>query len=137
VKVITKHKKLAFFLLLLTSVSFITLFYFWNPENNILFPKCLFYSATNLYCPGCGSQRAIHQILHGHIFTGLKYNYLIGFLTLVLGYMLYVFIIKEYFKKPIKNVFHKPIATKLILLVVILFWILRNIPIYPFNILAP
>jgi hypothetical protein len=90
-----------------------------------------------LYCPGCGSQRAIHQVLHGHILTGLKYNYLIGFLALVLSYMLYVFIAQEYFKKPIKNVLHKPLVTKLILLVVILFWVFRNIPFYPFNILAP
>ncbi|WP_417855502.1 DUF2752 domain-containing protein [Xanthomarina gelatinilytica] len=136
-KRITKHKNLVFLLLILASTSVFGLFYFWNPANNSLFPKCFFYSLTHLYCPGCGSQRAIHQILHGNILTGLNYNYLIGFLTLVLSYMLYVYIAQEYLKKPIKNLLYKPLATKVILVVVVLFWILRNIPFYPFNILAP
>lgn len=51
--------------------------------------------------------------------------------------MLYVYIAQEYLKKPIKNLLYKPLATKVILVVVVLFWILRNIPLYPFNILAP
>ncbi|MCX7550423.1 DUF2752 domain-containing protein [Xanthomarina sp. F2636L] len=136
-KLVSKHKKLLFFLALLAGIGVITLFYFWNPANNIIFPKCLFYSATNLYCPGCGSQRAIHQILHGQIMAGLKYNYLIGFLVLVLGYQLYVYISQEQFNKNTKNILHKPMATKFILILVIFFWILRNIPFYPFNTLAP
>lgn len=136
-KEITKYKTLLLFLILLASVSIVSLFYFWNPANNIIFPKCLFYSVTNLYCPGCGSQRAIHQILHGHILIGLKYNYLIGFLVLVLCYQLYVFILQNYFHKNLKNLLHKPLATKLILVVVMLFWVLRNINFYPFSLLAP
>ncbi|MCX7547664.1 DUF2752 domain-containing protein [Xanthomarina sp. F1114] len=136
-KAIIKYKKPLFLLALLAGSGIITFFYFWNPANNVLFPKCLFYSATNLYCPGCGSQRAIHQILHGHITTGLKFNYLIGFLTLVLSYQLYVFIVQAYFNKSVKNLLHKPLTTKLILIVVLLFWILRNIPFYPFSLLAP
>jgi len=137
VKQITKYKNLLVFLIVLLTTSFIALFYFWNPANNIIFPKCLFYSATNLYCPGCGSQRAIHQLLHGNLLTGLKFNYLIGFLVVVLAYQCYVFVAIRYFHRTIKNLLHKPIATKLILVVVILFWVFRNIPSYPFHLLAP
>lgn len=31
------------------------------------FPACPFRSITGLLCPGCGSQRAVHELLHGNI----------------------------------------------------------------------
>ncbi len=31
---------------------------------------------TGLLCPGCGSQRAIHQLLHGHLAASFQYNQL-------------------------------------------------------------
>ncbi|RZK22967.1 MAG: DUF2752 domain-containing protein [Hymenobacter sp.] len=31
------------------------------------FPRCPFYLLTGLFCPGCGSQRATHALLHGHV----------------------------------------------------------------------
>lgn len=35
-----------------------------DPEDNALFPACPFHWATGLLCPGCGSQRALHHLLH-------------------------------------------------------------------------
>ena len=29
--------------------------------------KCLFHSYTGLYCPGCGSGRAVHALFEGRI----------------------------------------------------------------------
>ena len=31
------------------------------------FPRCPFHLLTGLYCPGCGSQRALHALLHGRV----------------------------------------------------------------------
>ncbi len=31
------------------------------------FPRCPFHWLTGLYCPGCGSQRAFHALLHGRV----------------------------------------------------------------------
>ncbi|WP_158011053.1 DUF2752 domain-containing protein [Hymenobacter lapidarius] len=31
------------------------------------FPRCPFLLLTGLYCPGCGSQRAFHALLHGEL----------------------------------------------------------------------
>ncbi|MFD1467703.1 DUF2752 domain-containing protein [Hymenobacter caeli] len=31
------------------------------------FPRCPWQWLTGLYCPGCGSQRAFHALLHGHV----------------------------------------------------------------------
>jgi hypothetical protein len=38
-------------------------------------PKCPFKLITGLSCPGCGIQRAIHAILHGHVVEAIQYNY--------------------------------------------------------------
>lgn len=37
-------------------------------------PRCWFNALTGLQCPGCGSQRAIHALLHGHIAQAWHFN---------------------------------------------------------------
>src|ERR1051325_4831726 len=39
----------------------------FDPASSGLFPPCPVYYFTGLYCPGCGSLRAVHQLLHGHL----------------------------------------------------------------------
>jgi hypothetical protein len=41
------------------------------------FPKCPFRSLTGWLCPGCGSQRAMHQLLHGQVVESLRLNLLL------------------------------------------------------------
>lgn len=38
------------------------------------FPRCPFLSVTGLKCPGCGSQRAIHALLHGDLALAMTFN---------------------------------------------------------------
>lgn len=35
---------------------------------------CPFHAITGLRCPGCGSQRALHALLHGDLSTTFKMN---------------------------------------------------------------
>ncbi len=39
-----------------------------------LFPRCLFFMLTGLECPGCGSQRAVHSLLHGDLQAAFGFN---------------------------------------------------------------
>jgi Protein of unknown function (DUF2752) len=123
-------------ILVIVILGMLSLYFFWNPEVDI-FPKCPFYSLTGIYCPGCGSQRATHQILHGYFIEGLRHNYLIGLLGIILVYELFVFVANKFFMKSIYNLLHNSKITIGILIIIILFWILRNINIFPFNELAP
>lgn len=48
---------------------------FWfDPSQGGFYPVCFFHRTTGLLCPGCGGLRALHQLLHGHLFTAFRYN---------------------------------------------------------------
>ena len=40
-------------------------YYFIDPAQSHLMPRCLFKVVTGWDCPGCGSQRMLHALLHG------------------------------------------------------------------------
>lgn len=43
------------------------LYYVYDPGESLFAPKCAFHELTGWDCPGCGSQRMLHALLHGHI----------------------------------------------------------------------
>ena len=135
--VISKLKLSIIIIGVLTFLGMLALYIFWNPTETNIFPKCPVYGVTGIYCPGCGSQRATHQILKGNIIEGIRHNYLIGLLGLVLSYLAFMFIMNNVLQKGIDNLLHKSKVTMGILVIVILFWILRNINLFPFTELAP
>ena len=115
----------------------LALYFFWNPSEVDVFPSCSFYSITGIYCPGCGSQRAAHKLLNGNVIEGIRHNYLIALLALVLLYQAFIFVVNTILDKQIINLLHKPKVTFGILILIILFWVLRNINLFPFTELAP
>ncbi|SNR31854.1 DUF2752 domain-containing protein [Lutibacter flavus] len=122
-------------LLLLIVVAF--LYFNINPSEVNFLPKCPLYLTTGIYCPGCGSQRATHHLLNFNFVGVLQQNilYIIG--LLILGYHLIIISLNSIFKKNIYNYLYHPKTPIFLLIIIVIFWILRNIPYYPFNILAP
>src|SRR5919106_4458948 len=57
----------------LLAVGAVYLFIF-EPGRSGFFPICPFRFLTSFQCPGCGTTRALHQILHGHIVTAFTLN---------------------------------------------------------------
>lgn len=43
------------------------LYYIFDPGKSVFAPKCVFHELTGLDCPGCGSQRMLHALLHGDL----------------------------------------------------------------------
>ena len=133
-----KKIKISFIIFIVIGLTAIlSLFFLYNPLQYNFFPKCPIYSFTGTYCPGCGSQRAIHQLLNGNIVEGFKHNFLILLLLIVIVYDTIIRYSSIFFRKTFKNLLHKPVTTISILIIVIIYWILRNINHYPFTILAP
>jgi len=56
-----------------------------DPSRNAVYPQCLLYNATGLYCAGCGATRALYALLHGRLLVALHDNVLfVAALPLVL-----------------------------------------------------
>src|SRR6266550_1487519 len=69
-------------------VACVAVLYFFNPAEHGFYPSCLFYKTTGLLCPGCGTLRAVHQLLHGHIAAAFRLNALFVLSIPVLGWWL-------------------------------------------------
>ena len=101
----------------------------YNPIENIYFPKCIFKEMTGFRCPGCGSQRSIHYLLNFDINSAISENIL---LVLSIPYLLVGFFF-ELTKKTSDNIlkWRKILfgtkAIHIILIIIVSFWILRNI----------
>jgi hypothetical protein len=59
-----------------------------DPSRNAVYPQCLLYNATGLYCAGCGATRALHALLHGRVLLALHDNVLFVAALPVLLYVL-------------------------------------------------
>lgn len=60
--------------ILILIVAVLALFYMVNPTTSLFIPKCPFKLITGWQCAGCGFQRALHAVLHGHIAEAISYN---------------------------------------------------------------
>lgn len=108
-----------------------------NPTSAGFFPKCLMYAITGLYCPGCGSARASHELLHGHVGQAADYNILFVIAMPVVGYYFLSNVLVLAGGKPLPEPKITAAVAWILVVAVFLFMALRNIPAYPFNILAP
>ncbi|MEP6647907.1 MAG: DUF2752 domain-containing protein [Saprospiraceae bacterium] len=106
---------------------FIIILYGIVDPDKFVFPKCPFRVLTGLLCPGCGSQRAMHQVLHGHFLSSMKLN------PLFLPGIVYAFvgaIISNFFPgtwPEVRHSFYGLKAAYLALIIVLVFWVGRNI----------
>ena len=109
----------------------------WNPAGNALFPKCAFFSTTGMHCPGCGTQRALHHLLHVRIVEAFHHNALALFCLpiLVMGFRRWTLTVWSSRAASVRT--PRPRRIWAFLVLVIAFWCLRNIPVYPLTLLAP
>ena len=119
----------AIYLLLIAGSVYLFLF---EPGRTGFFPVCMFRLVTGLTCPGCGTTRALHQILHGHFLEAFMLNPL---LLLAIPFLLFAFV--RYSLMVLrggparKNALPAQYIYALFFIVVG-FWIFRNTPFYPF-----
>jgi hypothetical protein len=112
--------------LLLVAVAF--MFYLFDPEEMAVFPRCPFLLATGYECPGCGFQRAIHDMLHLDLKSAFSQNALILFLSpyLLFGFYLAFFNGKHRFPKWEKLLFGKWVAI-FVVSGIMIYWVVRNL----------
>lgn len=108
-----------------------------QPEKCAWLPPCPFHWLTGLHCPGCGTTRALHKLVHGDIAAGFRLNSLTMLLLPVLLYTLVSDVYCEVTGRQVRSILVSARASVVIAVLIIAFGILRNIPVYPLNLLAP
>jgi hypothetical protein len=109
----------------------------FDPATSGLFPPCPLRYLTGWYCPGCGSLRAVHQLLHGNLRAAWALNPLTVVLLPFLAYGLASFALFELRGQGLPQPFLRAGWIRTLCAVIILFGVARNLPLHPFDLLAP
>jgi len=129
--------RLAFWMVTALGVGGAVLLYFVDPTAARWFPVCPFHQLTGLHCPGCGTSRALHALVHGDILTALDNNILSTLFVPVLGWVWVSHGLQSMGRRPLPAIPWRPAALWTLLVVIVAFWIARNLPIFPLTVLAP
>ena len=116
-------RKTAIAAALLAAVA--AIYYFVDPASTVWMPRCPFRLLTGLDCPACGSQRALHAVLHGAWAEALGYN---PFLVISLPYLVLVAYTtaRPPGEKSILKYVQHPHTVRLYLVLIVVWWIVRN-----------
>jgi hypothetical protein len=118
--------KIRFILIIGVTILLMLIYGLFDPTQTI-FPKCIFKMLTGLHCPGCGSQRAVHQLLQGNFSQAFFFNPLLmpALLYALLGMVLPILFPLRW--QELKRMFFGVKATYISLTIIILFFIGRNL----------
>jgi hypothetical protein len=112
----------------------------FKPSEESFYPKCVLHQFTGIHCTGCGFTRSLHSLANGDVSQAVAFNALSMLFFPYLALMglrwawRYLWDVKPYMPPPmaVNKWLMRALVTG-----VILFTILRNIPIEPFMFLAP
>ncbi|MDQ3748235.1 MAG: DUF2752 domain-containing protein [Acidobacteriota bacterium] len=110
---------------------------YFNPTTANFFPVCPLYSLTGIHCPGCGLTRGFHALFHGDILTALHFNALLPVYAFVFGFMFVSMFLVAVRGRGLSWKIFPPSAMYGFLVLAAAFFVLRNLPFYPFTLLAP
>ena len=110
---------------------------YFNPTTAGFFPACPLYTLTGIHCPGCGLTRGFHALLHGDVLAALHYNALLPFFAVVFGFLFVSLILIAVRGRGFSRSIFQPWAVYGFLILAAAFFVLRNVPLYPFTLLAP
>lgn len=121
-----KYSKMKLILIL---ISFLIIYFILSELLDVGIP-CLFYEITGYYCPGCGITRVLFSLLKLDFYQAFRYNPLIFILIIItVIYWLVKFILKKFMNISIEIPNY---VYYILLIIVIIFGILRNIPMFDF-----
>jgi hypothetical protein len=109
-----------------------------DPSGATSIPVCPFYAITGLYCPGCGTLRSLHALLHADLRSAFGFNAVTVLLTPMLVIAWLSVGIAGIGGLRLPRLWNAPRWTGwAIAVAVCLFWVLRNVPWAPFSWMAP
>jgi hypothetical protein len=136
----TRGRRLRLILVLAAAVvlpAAAAVLYTYPPGEHAFYPRCVFFVVTGLHCPGCGATRCLHALLHGDLAQALSYNPLLVVLlpALVVGVLRGAY--ASWTGRPVPGRRLPGWSIQLLFWVIVAFWVLRNVDVYPFTLLTP
>lgn len=115
-------------LIIVGGILGLTVYFLVDPSKTFM-PRCPFYELTGWLCPGCGSQRAIHALLHFNFSQAFKFNPLlvIALPYIALGCLLFLLDKRGENVLWLRTHLFGRWAAYIWVIVIILYWILRNL----------
>lgn len=120
------NKKITFIVIAVALAVMAVVYFVFDPTTTRLFPKCAFYALTGFKCPGCGSQRAIHSLLHADVLAAIRYNALLVFSLPFIALLLTNRYWRGHFPRFYSRL-NSTIVTVIAAIIVVLWWLLRNL----------
>lgn len=116
----------------IAAVSALALVSARNPHVQGSFFVCPFHAATGLDCPGCGATRGLYELVHGNLVAMADCNLLLALALpfLALRYVQWTGVRAGRFRP--RMTLAKPRWIIAFGIVVIAFWVVRNLPGVPF-----
>ena len=107
------------------------------PTEYGFYPRCLLFQFAGLHCPGCGATRAVAALLHGDVAQALAYNPLFVLALPLFGWAGGSMAYEAWTGKRAYRVRWPDWSLKLLMVVLIAYWIARNLDLFPLSLLAP
>lgn len=119
------RKAIIAFLLIIMAVALAIAYYLFDPLEVRWMPRCIWKVATGTDCPGCGSQRMAHALMHGDIAGAWNANAYALCMIPLIGFMLALELNREKYPNMYRRV-HSPWVIWALAASVVLWWIVRN-----------
>ena len=98
-----------------------------DPNQSGHYPTCPFLFLTGRYCPGCGSLRAVHALVHGDLGAAIGLNVLTVLGAVVLAGMWARWAARSW-RGEARTTVAPPWVHYTLLVVVVAFGVVRNLP---------
>ena len=108
------------------AVALAVVYYFVDPVEVTWMPRCLWKVATGTDCPGCGSQRMAHALMHGDFRAAWHANAYALCIIPVVGAMLCLELNRERYPSLYRKV-HAPWLIGTLVGSIFLWWLIRNL----------
>jgi len=110
---------------------------YFDPSSINFFPICPLYSLTGYACPGCGLTRGFHALFHGDLPTALHFNALIPIWAAIFAYVFVSLVVLAVRGKGLPMWAARPKFLWTFMILLLVFGMVRNVPVYPFTLLFP
>ena len=109
----------------------------FDPTRANFFPVCPLFQLTGLACPGCGLTRGFHALFHGDVVLAADFNLLTPVWGIVFGYTWVSLLLLAIRGKGLPMWPTDPRFLWGFMIALLIFGVLRNLPVYPLTMLFP